>query len=285
MISTSRSMGRGYLLALLTINTVAASPSWSPNHGQPWNWGYGTTGSGSGGTSSPGSPGTQGGSSFNAFNTFSFEIPPLVPIHGILATVAFAFVFPLGSILMRIVPGRLALWAHALTQLLGYALFLSAAAIGFYLVSMFRSPFNEGTLLTNPATGYHLIIGIVILITLFIQPILGLVHHHYFKRLQRRQFWSHLHLWNGRLSITLGIINGGLGIQIANPPSSFKIAYMVVAVVMWSLWLFAAVMGEIRRLKPRTSEEPARGQRASRRKSRSTNTSSSGHGSSPRPRS
>jgi hypothetical protein len=31
-----------------------------------------------------------------------------------------------------------------------------------------------------------------------------------FKKTRARQIWSHLHIWNGRVAVTLGIINGGL---------------------------------------------------------------------------
>lgn len=51
--------------------------------------------------------------------------------------------------------------------------------------------------------------------------------------------------------ITLGIINGGLGLRFAeNASSGREIAYGVVAGVVWLVWMGAAVLGEIRRLKP-----------------------------------
>ena len=94
---------------------------------------------------------------------------------------------------------------------------------------------------------YHPIIGIVVLVALFFQPFLGVIHHSRFKKLGRRQVWSHLHLWNGRLMIPLGIINGGLGLRIAGAPSSMKIAYAVIAAVMVAVWLIMAVLSEVRR--------------------------------------
>ncbi len=55
-------------------------------------------------------------------------------IHGILAATSIAILFPVGSILMRVIPGRAAIWVHAIFQLLATALFIAAAGIGLYLV-------------------------------------------------------------------------------------------------------------------------------------------------------
>jgi hypothetical protein len=56
----------------------------------------------------------------------------------------------------------------------------------------------------------------VLFILIFFQPILGYMHHRLFKKYKRRTFWSHAHIWLGRIIITLGIINGGLGLDLAN---------------------------------------------------------------------
>lgn len=104
----------------------------------------------------------------------------------------------------------------------------------------------------------HPIIGIVVFVALFFQPILGLVHHLLFKRHQTRTIWSHGHIWLGRLAITLGIINGGLGFQLANRPGSHSamIAYSVIAGVMWLVWVAASIIGESRRRKTMAGAEP-----------------------------
>lgn len=87
----------------------------------------------------------------------------------------------------------------------------------------------------------------MVLGVIFFQPILGIIHHVKFKSLGRRTVWSHLHLWLGRSAITLGIINGGLGLQLAGAPNSTLLAYSIVGGVMWFLWLLAAIFGEFRR--------------------------------------
>jgi len=103
----------------------------------------------------------------------------------------------------------------------------------------------------------HPILGIVTLVTLLLQPIFGWMHHRRFKALGRRTFWSHMHIWNGRFGITGGIVNGVLGLQLANAPKNLRIAYIAVAAVMWVLWAACAIVSEVRRRR-KGSSAPAR---------------------------
>jgi hypothetical protein len=93
-------------------------------------------------------------------------------------------------------------------------------------------------------------------VLLFFQPLLGFIHHVQFKKHARRTFWSHAHVWLGRVVVTLGIVNGGLGLLLASDAPAFTgfrpdqrqiAAYAVVAAFMWLLWVVAAVVGERRR--------------------------------------
>jgi len=102
----------------------------------------------------------------------------------------------------------------------------------------------------------HPIIGIVVWVLLIFQPILGLLHHRYFKKYKRRTFWSHAHLWLGRIVITLGIVNGALGLDLANNSQSGLIAYSVIAAIVWVAWLGAAVYGEITRRHKAVPDHP-----------------------------
>lgn len=83
---------------------------------------------------------------------------------------------------------------------------------------------------------------------------MGYIHHLKFKKHHRRTLWSFGHLWLGRIAITLGMINGGLGLLLAyDAPLGFApsqgqvIAYGVVAAIMWLLYVVAAIVGERRR--------------------------------------
>ena len=107
-------------------------------------------------------------------------------------------------------------------------------------------------------TTYHPIIGILLFALLFFQPILGYVHHVRFKKYSRRTVWSYAHVWLGRVVVTLGMVNGGLGLLLAQGAPAFVdfrptrgqiVAYGVVAGVMWVAWVGAVVVGERRRAK------------------------------------
>lgn len=189
-------------------------------------------------------------------------------IHGILAALAFVVLFPVGAIAMRIIPGRFALWLHGITQVIAYILFIAAVGLGIWLVKEVRIPVAGGSLLSISAINYHPIIGLVVFAALFFQPILGLIHHSQFKKLRRRQIWSYLHLWNGRILIPLGIINGGLGLHIAGASNEIKTAYTAVAGVLGGLWIIVAILSEVRRRRTVTNPSRRSSRRGPRRETR-----------------
>ncbi|KAK0643688.1 hypothetical protein B0T16DRAFT_290159, partial [Cercophora newfieldiana] len=157
--------------------------------------------------------------------------------------------FPLGSIFMRVIPGRFAIWIHGIFQALALCVYIAGAGLGIYLVTYVTIPFGGGNLLQNESTNYHPIIGIVTLAILVPQPILGYVHHARFKAVRRRQVWSYLHIFNGRIGVTIGIINGGLGLNLAAASAYRKRVYIIVAAVMWSLWMLVAIWSELMRFR------------------------------------
>ncbi|KAI8946003.1 hypothetical protein F4801DRAFT_566055 [Xylaria longipes] len=174
--------------------------------------------------------------------------------HGVLASIAFAFLFPLGAILLRSVPGKGSFASHWVIQLVASALYLIAAGLGLYLLSIIRIPSGAG-LLDIARGNAHPIIGIVLLVALFFQPIFGVLHHRRFKKLKRRTWVSHVHLWIGRLGITLGIINGGLGLALAGVKGAPVVAYAVISSVMWSLWVLATLLRAFKDSKGRGEKE------------------------------
>lgn len=50
-----------------------------------------------------------------------------------MAALAWVIFFPAGAISIRLLPGRLAFWAHVVFQVLGYLVWIAAFAIGVYL--------------------------------------------------------------------------------------------------------------------------------------------------------
>ena len=96
------------------------------------------------------------------------------------------------------------------------------------------------------ASNGHPIIGIIVVGTLVFQPISGLIHHYMYKKYQRRTAWAITHVWWGRLIVTVGIINGGLGLMLSGNTVKGEIAYGVIAGVVWLIWMAVAVWSQLR---------------------------------------
>ncbi|KAF2183018.1 iron reductase domain protein [Zopfia rhizophila CBS 207.26] len=173
----------------------------------------------------------------------------MLTAHGVLAALAFVIFFPAGAIAIRLASFPGVVWFHAAFQAFAYLVYIAAFGLGVYIA-------NDLQLLDN----YHPIIGIVVFVCLFFQPIFGLLHHSLFKKYQSRTFWSYIHLWLGRAIITLGIINGGLGFKLANTMGmgsrSGMIAYSVVAGIVWLAMVATAILGESRRRKAGPTDRP-----------------------------
>ncbi|KAF2091532.1 iron reductase domain protein, partial [Saccharata proteae CBS 121410] len=202
------------------------------------------TDSSSSGTTASSAGGASATSSCGEFSNYS----KMIIAHGVLASLAFVIFFPAGAISIRLFSFPGLIWFHAAMQAFAYVVYIAAFGIGVYLATTFEM-IDE----------YHPIIGIVLFVLLFFQPFLGLLHHVLFKKHSMRTFWSYAHIWLGRILITLGIINGGLGLLFAaDTPwaasNSAYIAYGVVAGVIWLVYVAAAVYGEVKRKK---SQPPA----------------------------
>lgn len=85
-------------------------------------------------------------------------------------------------------------------------------------------------------TNSHVQLGTVVVCVLAIQPALGFIHHSQFAKTGSRGIFSHAHIWWGRIWLVLGVINGGLGLQLADASNSLIIAYSVIAVVMYLVY-------------------------------------------------
>jgi len=82
-----------------------------------------------------------------------------------------------------------------------------------------------------------------------IQPISGYLHHVGYKKTGGRTPPSHGHIWLGRLIITLGMINGGLGFKLAANTRTGPVVYTIIAVVFFIAYVCAVLIGERRRAK------------------------------------
>ncbi|KAH7631118.1 hypothetical protein B0T09DRAFT_130443 [Sordaria sp. MPI-SDFR-AT-0083] len=169
--------------------------------------------------------------------------------HGIIAALAFVILFPLGSMLIRLLPGRMALFAHAFWQLFTLLVYLAAVGLGIHLIK------QDPSLMGEKELNYHPIIGIFVLALLFIQPLVGFFHHKEHKRDRRRGFWSALHLVIGKTAITVGMINGYIGLMAAKDQDRLGqrrrqkliTTYVAVALTLWLLWTAMSMWWEWKR--------------------------------------
>ncbi|EAA32872.2 hypothetical protein GE21DRAFT_6439 [Neurospora crassa] len=166
-------------------------------------------------------------------------------IHGIIAALAFVILFPLGSIPIRLLPGRLAVFAHATWQLSTLIVYLAAAGLGIHVMN--RNP----NTMRDARMNYHPIIGIMIIILLLIQTLVGIVHHH-------RGGGLALHLILGRIAITVGMINGYVGLIIRDGDTEPKVKaiYVAIALAIWLVWTAISIWWEWKReMRERAEKE------------------------------
>lgn len=88
----------------------------------------------------------------------------------------------------------------------------------------------------------HTILGTVVVCAFLLQPVLGYLHHRYYVNHESRGLVSYAHIWFGRVMMLLGVINGGLGLQLSSSSNTFIITYSVVAAVMFLFYVFIKVL-------------------------------------------
>lgn len=159
-------------------------------------------------------------------------------LHGILASVAFVLLFPFGGILIRVGNFPSLIWVHAGIQMLAWVVFAVGFGLGLYW-----------GIIDKYMTEAHPIIGIALMVLMLFQPVLGWLHHRNFVRTGARSVSSYSHIWVGRTAIILGMINGGLGMQLSGVSKTYIIVYSVFAGIFGAAYLAAIAYGEMKRKK------------------------------------
>ncbi|WPG99023.1 Hypothetical protein R9X50_00182700 [Acrodontium crateriforme] len=169
----------------------------------------------------------------------------IVILHAILATFAFGCLFPVGAIMIKLGAFNGMWWTHGIFQTLTYIIFVAAAVLGFFIAMHLKEMGSA-----------HAIIGLVLVFVLAFQPFLGLMHHFSYQKHSIESFWTYAHIWIGRVTITLGIVNGGLGLLLATqtgvhvPSQEAIIAYGSIAGLFWFMYVLSIVYASNRRMLP-----------------------------------
>ncbi|KAI6716341.1 hypothetical protein B2J93_6475 [Marssonina coronariae] len=155
--------------------------------------------------------------------------------HAILGPIAFVIFYPLGAVGIRLFSFRGLIFLHAGWMVFTYTLVLGSMGLGVWTAVK-----------SQQLSASHSIIGLVVVGSVLLQPLTGLAHHLLYKGSGRPNAATYLHVWWGRAIITLGIINGGLGLQLAGNTRHGEIAYGVVAGAMWLLWMGVIALALLR---------------------------------------
>jgi fumarate reductase subunit D len=111
---------------------------------------------------------------------------------------------------------------HASWQMFAFGSMWLGFAFGYVLAQDYGILFKQA----------HTIIGTIVCCMMVLQPVFGWFHHRHYLKHKNRTHISYVHIFYGRALMILGVINGGLGLQLANASMSLIIAYSVVAVIM-----------------------------------------------------
>ncbi|KAF7188360.1 Cytochrome b561 and DOMON domain-containing protein [Pseudocercospora fuligena] len=163
-----------------------------------------------------------------------------ITAHAVFACLAVAFILPIGGILIRVANLPNLVIIHSAIQYLGLAFYIVAFGLGAYYASE-----------EDYWSDRHPIIGTVVFGLMLTQPLWGIIHHHMYKKTQGRTISSWFHLSVGRIVIVLGIVNGGLGLQLGGKSKGAKIGYGVGAGIMGLLYILAILYGEHKRSSSR----------------------------------
>ncbi|KAL7821701.1 iron reductase domain protein [Trichoderma aethiopicum] len=206
-------------------NPFDGSKSDSSNDGD----GSGSNSADSSGDDSDGDGDSDGDSAVSGVTDGSSD-QTLVSAHGILMSVIFVIMYPLGSSLMPL----LGKWyIHASWQTIAFLGMWAGLGLGVTIAKRENEFFDQA----------HSRLGVILVALISLQPIFGLIHHINYLKTQRRGIFGHLHCWYGRALMIIGIVNGGLGLQLGNVATRYIIAYSVVAGVTTLFYLASIALG------------------------------------------
>ena len=169
-------------------------------------------------------------------------------------SIVFIVLYPLGAISIHLPIDRIPYLnntylrnkvpaIHVPIQLLGSVMMIGGMALGI------RIAYDVGYL-RNPVHA-HVVIGLLVVCTIIVfQPILGILQHRHFKKTGGKSIFAYLHRWIGRCAIALGMINNGLGFQLAAtnviiPTSSYIRNYVILGILVL-IWFGLVVYDELR---------------------------------------
>lgn len=141
---------------------------------------------------------------------------------------------------------------HVPIQILTFVMMIAGMALGIRIG-------HDLGYLEHPVQA-HVVIGLLAVCTIIVfQPIMGILQHRHFKKRGDKSIFAYLHRWIGRGAIVLGMINSGLGFQLAKTnvivsAGWYIWSYVLLGVVV-SIWSSLVVYDEFRMHRLSTAPE------------------------------
>ncbi|KAF2858979.1 iron reductase domain protein [Piedraia hortae CBS 480.64] len=173
------------------------------------------------------------------------QIDPAPIIHGFVMCVSFVVIFPLGAFALRFLNS---VRSHMAVQVLGLVMVCMALAGG----SVVSVQYNKSKHFRSP----HQVIGILVLIALFAQLGLGIIHHRIYKKQHRGTPMGRIHHFLGPSVIAIGIINVPVGFMFAGNARLSLPFFFFFLVVVLCFALLRFFVGRFRKPKPPVGMPP-----------------------------
>lgn len=119
--------------------------------------------------------------------------------HACIMILSFLGLMPMAVMILRILKSPK--W-HGVGQAVSLTVAMIGVSLGFYIATFYNRTKKFGTA--------HQIFGLIIVVMMIGQFVLGFMHHRIYKKTQAPTKLSPIHIWLGRLVIPAGIINGFL---------------------------------------------------------------------------
>lgn len=176
--------------------------------------------------------------------------------HAYIMLVVFIILYPLGAISIHLPIDHIlknkVMVLHTPIQIVATILMVAGMALGIRIA-------HDLNYLEHPVHA-HVVIGLlVVCIIIVFQPILGIIQHQQFKKRGDKSIFGLLHRWIGRGAIILGIINSGLGFQLAKTnvivSNTWYIWSYIVVGVLALIWVGLVVYDKFRTHQPKSVTE------------------------------
>ncbi|KAL6855632.1 hypothetical protein J3F83DRAFT_470909 [Trichoderma novae-zelandiae] len=174
--------------------------------------------------------------------------------HACIMSIVFIVLYPLGAISIRLPIDQIpylrntylqnkVMAMHAPIQLLAFVMMIGGMALGIRVAQFLDY-------LHDPVRA-HVVVGFLAVCTIIVfQPALGVLQHRHFKRTGGKSKFAYVHRWIGRGAIVLGMINTGLGFQLAKKnviihKSTYVREYVLLGILV-TAWVFFVLYDEFR---------------------------------------